>query len=54
MWSNAVRYTLEKLKDMGTDKLLAFKSEAFEGLSKYKKGSNLCFKRSVVYVFGMK
>jgi ubiquinone/menaquinone biosynthesis C-methylase UbiE len=54
MWSNGVRYTLDKLKDMGTDTLQAFKSEAFDGLAKYKKGNNICFKRSVVYAFGKK
>lgn len=54
MWSNGVRFTLDKLKDMGADVLQAFKSEAFEGLAKYKKGTTLCFKRSVVYAFGKK
>jgi ubiquinone/menaquinone biosynthesis C-methylase UbiE len=54
MWSNAVRSTLDKLKDMGDDALQGFKSEAFEGLVKYKKGNEICFKRSVVYAFGKK
>lgn len=54
MWSNAVRYTLDKLKDMGDDALQGFKSEAFEGLVKYKKGNEICFKRAVVYAFGKK
>jgi ubiquinone/menaquinone biosynthesis C-methylase UbiE len=54
MWSNGVRYTLDKLKHMGADALQAFKSEAFEGLVKYKKGNEICFKRAVVYAFGKK
>jgi ubiquinone/menaquinone biosynthesis C-methylase UbiE len=54
MWSNGVRYTLEKLKNMGSDKVQNFKSEAFEGLKKYKTDNGICFKRSVVYAFGNK
>jgi len=54
MWSNGVRYTLEKLKNMGDDKVQNFKSEAFEGLQKYKTDNGICFKRSVVYAFGRK
>lgn len=54
MWSNGVRYTLEKLKNMGNDKVQNFKSEAFEGLQKYKQDNGICFKRSVVYAFGRK
>jgi ubiquinone/menaquinone biosynthesis C-methylase UbiE len=54
MWSNGVRYTLEKLKNMGDDKVQNFKLEALEGLQKYKKDNGICFKRSVVYAFGRK
>lgn len=54
MWSNGVRYTLEKLKNMGNDKVENFKSEAFEGLQKYKQDNGIFFKRSVVYAFGRK
>ena len=54
MWSNGVRYTLEKLRNMGNDKVQNFKSEAFEGLQKYKTDNGICFKRSVIYAFGRK
>jgi len=54
MWSNGVRFTLDKLKDIGDAALEAFKSEAFDGLVKYKKGTTICFKRSVVYAFAKK
>ncbi|MCB2291737.1 class I SAM-dependent methyltransferase [Clostridium sp. CS001] len=54
MWSNAVRYTLDELTNMGNDALQGFKSEALEGVVKYKTDNGICFKRAVIYAFGRK